>query len=198
MGQTSPVETSGVRAPLIVATVLGLLLVSGGTLAWLSSGTPVVAGAPSGSPSAVLRAGAGSHVVQLSADAAAHPDAVAVLVQLQRHYDAINNRDYVAWRSTVVAERSAALPEPRWRSDYASTTVGAIRIDRIDRAGGAPGTGLLVMVRFVSTQAVADAPTQFPAERLCWRTTLPMTPPADGAPPRLERTGGGSSVAEVC
>ena len=198
MGQTSPVQTSGARAPLIVATVLGVLLVSGGALAWLSSGTPVVAGAPSGSPPAMLRAGAGSNVVQLSADAAAHPDVVAVLVQLQRHYDAINNRDYAAWKGTVVAERAAALPESRWRSDYSSTTDGTIRVDRIDRIGGTPGADLLVLVRFASTQAVADAPTRFPAERICWRTTLPMTAPASGAPPRLDRTGGGSSVAEVC
>lgn len=187
--------TWGGRAPLVVAIALGVLLVAGGALAWATSGAPAVGGAPAGSPAAVPVAGAGPSAVQLSSDAARHPAAPAVLAQLQRHYDAINNRDYAAWTDTVVAERSAALPESRWLDDYASTKDGTIRVDRIDPA---PEGGVLVLLRFVSTQAVADAPEQLPAERLCWRTTLPMTAPSAGAPPRIQRAGGGSSVAEVC
>lgn len=183
------------RLPLVVAIVLGMLLVAGGAAAWGTGGRPVVAGPPAGSPLTVPRSGAGSDVVLLSADALAHPHARVVRDQLQRHYRAINARDYVAWSDTVVPERSTALPEARWLDAYASTTDGTIRIDRVDEV---PGGGLLVRVRFVSTQDMADAPPEFPAERICWRSTVPMTAPAPGAPPRIGLTGSGSSIAAVC
>ncbi len=88
--------------------------------------------------------------------------------QLQRHYDAINARDYEGWRGTVVQQRADGLPEPEWQQAYASTRDGTIRIDRIDRIDAAPDAGLLVRVRFVSTQDVADAPPdlQVPAHLL--------------------------------
>lgn len=183
------------RAPRVVAAVFGLLLVAGLALAWAGSALPVTAAAPRGAPSPVPGSGAGPALVEYSADTATHPHAAGVLAQLQRHFDAINARDYAAWRDTVVAARSDPLPEQEWRAAYASTVDGSIRIDRIDDV---PGGGVLVRVRFISTQDTIDAPGNLPLGRLCWRSTLPMTIPADGTLPRIDLTGSGSSTAQAC
>ena len=83
--------------------------------------------------------------------------------QLQRHYDAINERDYAQWRATVVPARAAALGEGDWQEAYASTQDGSIRVERIDPDPDVePDGGLLVRVRFISTQAVEDAPPDLP------------------------------------
>ena len=173
------------RSTTAVALVLAALLVVGGAaaLATGASGRP--------GPPEVPAAGAGSSEVELSPDAASHPDGEAVRAQLQRHYDAINERDYAQWRATVVPARAEALNETDWRDAYATTQDGSIRVERIDAA---PDGGLLVRVRFISTQAVEDAPPDLPAERICWRSTLPMR----GAPPLIDVTGGGSSAREAC
>ncbi|MCY7340350.1 MAG: hypothetical protein LH603_00390 [Pseudonocardia sp.] len=179
----------------VATVVLGASLLVGVTVAGTTAGRPVAGSPPEGAPVAVAAAGPGPAVVDLSADSLVHRHGITVRDQLQKHYQAINRRDYAAWRETVVAERSEDQPEVAWREAYASTTDGTIRVDRIDDA---PDGGLLLRVRFVSTQARSDAPAAFPAERLCWYTSLPMTPPGKDAPPRLASTGGGSSRPEVC
>jgi hypothetical protein len=168
-----------------VALLLGVLLVGGGTTAFTVRA--------SSAPAPVPAEGAGSSDVQLSADAANHPAAESVRAQLQRHYDAINERDYAAWRETVVAARAEALGEEEWQDAYATTRDGTIRVHRIETLAG-PEAGLLVRVRFISTQAVEDAPPDLAVTRICWRSTLPMR----GAPPRIDVTGGGSSARERC
>jgi hypothetical protein len=175
------------------AVVIGfvVLIVAGGVTARVVAGDPAARGAPEGAPQAVPAAGAGATAVQLSADAAAHPMGAAVRAQLQRYFDAINAGDYAAWQETVAAGRADQQPAKAWKDAYRTTKDGTIRIDRIDDE---PGEALLVRVRFTSTQAVSDAPAEIPAERICWRSTLPM----DGAPPRIETTRSGSSVNEVC
>jgi hypothetical protein len=173
----------------VVAIALGVLLVVGGGVAVASRSATGFA--PYAAPQPVPATGAGSGEVELSADAAAHPAADAVREQLQQHYDAINTRDYESWRGTVVQQRADGLPEPDWQRAYASTHDGTIRIDRIDTA---PDSGLLVRVRFVSTQDVADAPPDLQVPRICWRSTLPMR----GLPPLIDMTGGGSSAREAC
>jgi hypothetical protein len=174
-------------ATAAVAIVLAVLVVVGGAAA-LASRTR--AGPPD-----VPAEGVGSREVELSPDAADHPAAEAVLAQLQRHYDAINGRDYVQWRATVVPARAAALGEAEWQKAYATTRDGSIRVERIDPDPDAETDGgLLVRVRFVSTQAVENAPPDLPVERICWRSTLPMR----GTPPLIDVTGGGSSAREAC
>jgi hypothetical protein len=170
-------------ATAAVAIVLAVLVVVGGAAALASRG-------PSGPPE-VPDDGAGSSEVELSPDAAEHPSADAVRAQLQRHYDAINGRDYEQWRATVVPARAESLGEAEWRKAYASTEDGSVRVARIDP--DADG-GLLVRVWFISTQAVENAPPDLPAERICWRSTLPMR----GTPPLIDVTGGGSSAREQC
>jgi len=173
------------RTTAVVAIVLAALVVVGGAAALASRGR-------SGPPE-VPAEGAGSSEVELSADAAEHPAADLVLSQLQRHYDAINDRDYEEWRATVVPARAAALGEAEWQEAYATTQDGSIRVERIDRDDTSDG-GLLVRVRFISTQDVANAPPDLQVERICWRSTLPMR----GTPPLIDVTGGGSSAREAC
>jgi hypothetical protein len=179
-----PVTRSATAA---VAIVLAVLVVVGDAAALASRGR-------SGPPE-VPAEGVGSSEVELSPDAAAHPAGEAVRAQLQRHYDAINGRDYAQWRATVVPARAAALGESEWQEAYSTTRDGSIRVERIgpDPDAGA-GDGLLVRVRFISTQAVEKAPPDLPVERICWRSTLPMR----GMPPLIEMTGGGSSAREAC
>ena len=175
-------------ATAAVAIVLAVLLVVGGAAALASRNSRP-------GPPGVPAEGSGSSEVQLSPDAANHPAAEDVRAQLQRHYDAINERDYAQWRATVVPARAAALDEADWQDAYASTDDGSIRVERIDPDRGAERDGgLLVRVRFISTQRVEDAPPDLQAERICWRSTLPMR----GTPPLIDVTGGGSSAREVC
>jgi hypothetical protein len=170
-----------------VAIVLAVLVVVGGAAALASRGR---AGPPE-----VPAEGVGSSEVELSPDAADHPAGEVVRAQLQRHYDAINGRDYEQWSATVVPARAEALREQEWHKAYATTRDGSIRVERIgqDPDAGAEG-GLLVRVRFISTQAVENAPADLPVERICWRSTLPMR----GTPPLIDLTGGGSSAREAC
>jgi hypothetical protein len=170
-------------ATAAVAIVFAVLLVVGGAAA--------LASRDRGGPPEVPAEGAGSSEVELSPDAAAHPAGDEVRAQLQRHYDAINDRDYAQWRATVVPARAEALGEPEWQKAYATTRDGSIRVERIDAD---PEGGLLVRVRFISTQSLENAPQDLQAERICWRSTLPMR----GTPPLIERTGGGSSAREQC
>lgn len=172
-----------------VALLLGVLLVAGGVTALATRAS--AGSAPLAAPPSVPAEGVGSGEVQFSADAARHPAAEPVRVQLQRHYDAINERDYAGWRATVVPARAEALPEDDWQDAYATTRDGTIRVDRIDTA---PDAGFLVRVRFVSMQDVQDAPPDLQVERICWRSTLPMR----GEPPLIDVTGGGSSAPEEC
>ena len=170
-------------ATAAVAIVLAVLVVVGGAAALASrTGT---------APPEVPAEGAGSSEVEFSPDAAEHPSADAVRTQLQRHYDAINGRDYEQWRATVVPARAQSLGEAEWQRAYATTEDGSIRVERIDPD---PDGGLLVRVRFISTQDVENAPADLPVERICWRSTLPMR----GTPPLIDVTGGGSSAREQC
>ncbi len=181
----------GARFGALIAVLLGVVLVAGVAVAWFGGGRAVSAVSPSRAAPPVPATGVGSPEVLLSADARSHPAADLVRAQLQRHYDAINAKDYAGWVATVVPERSAVLTEQAWLEDYGSTQDGTIRIDRIDDIEDAR---VLVRVRFVSTQDVDDAPSEVPARRICWRSSLPMS----GVPPLIERTGGGSSVAVAC
>lgn len=172
--------------------LLIVALLGGVVLAFATRGEPLTPRpAPLREARALPAEGAGSAVVELSADARTHPAAALVREQLQAHYDAINARDWAAWADTVAPERSAALPEEDFAAAYATTRDGTIRIDRIDDL---PGRRVLVRVRFVSTQSLDAAPEAARSERVCWRSSLPMS----GEPPRIEQTGAGSSLPTPC
>jgi hypothetical protein len=96
----------------------------------------------------------GSGIVQLSPDAAAHPQADAVRALLQRHFDAINNHDYPAWTSTVVSQRARDTPEQTWQASYSTTRDGSIVVQRIEPVP----SGSVVLLSFISTQDATKAP----------------------------------------
>ncbi|GAA1858353.1 hypothetical protein GCM10009836_43200 [Pseudonocardia ailaonensis] len=170
------------------AAALALVVVAALVAAWLVGGRAFEAGAPLDAPPAVPATGVGSPVVTLSADALAHPLHQAVLDRLQAYFDAINARDRAAWAAVVTPERAAQQPEAAWQAGVRSTRDGSVRVDRIDAAG--PGT-VEALVRFVSTQDVADAPADLRVGRICWRQTLHLA----GTPPRIEP---GATLAQPC
>jgi len=180
------------RGGWVALVALEAALVTGIVIAAVTGGEPLTGRpVPLREPAPVPAEGAGSAEVQLSADARTHPVAVLVRDQLQVHYDAINARDYAAWVTTVSAQRSAVLPEEAFLAAYSTTQDGTIRIDRIDDL---PGRRVLVRIRFISTQSLDAAPPAARSERVCWLSSLPMS----GVPPRIEITGGGSSLPTPC
>jgi hypothetical protein len=173
------------------AVALALVVVAAFLAAWLVGGKAFEAGAPADAPSAVPADGVGSTAVVLSADATLHPDHQAVLDRLQAYFDAINARDHAAWAAAVTPERAAQQPEADWQAGVRSTRDGSVRVDRIVDAG--PGT-TLALVRFVSTQDVADAPADLRVARICWRQALPMT----GTPLRIASGSPSDTLATPC
>jgi hypothetical protein len=151
---------------------------------------------PSTSGPELPASGPGTATVTLSPDARDHPEGAGVRSLLQRHFDAINTRNYPGWAATVVPERAAALPEDAFRKAYATTLDGNVRVDRIEDDAPLP-TGshdLVVRFRFVSVQDPQDAPDRLRAGRICWASSLPLV----GEPRRIGLTGGGSSLPQSC
>jgi hypothetical protein len=151
---------------------------------------------PSSSGPALPVSGPGTATVTLSPDARVHPEGESVRSLLQRHFDAINTRNYPGWAATVVPERVAMLPEPAFRKAYATTRDGNVRVDRIENSAPRPSGShdLVVRFRFVSEQDPQDAPEQLRVGRICWASSLPLV----GAPRRIGMTGGGSSLPQAC
>lgn len=177
-----------IRGGPVVVVLLAVVLAAGVGVAWFGAGRAV---SPLRAAPAVPASGVGDTTVVLSDDARTHPAHELVRAQLQRHYDAINAKDYAGWAATVVTARSRALREDDWLEAYDSTQDGSIRIDRIDDLEGAR---VLVRIRFISVQDITDAPPDAPFRRICWRSSLPMS----GEPPLIEQTGDGSSSAAPC
>jgi hypothetical protein len=114
----------------------------------------------------------GPPVVQLTPDAMRHPRSGTVRRLLQTHFDAINGRNYARWKTTVTSDRIRDKTRDSWLADYRTTRDGSIVIQRIERASE---RRLAVLVAFTSTQDVADAPPQLPAQCIRWRLRLPVT-----------------------
>lgn len=167
--------------PVLVAVVA--LTVGGGLVAREvyrpGARTPQSAApATSAAPSSVEPAEQpGPARVQLTSDAAAHPDARAVRGVLQTYFDAINQRNYDMWVTTVVAERAALQGEQEWLQNYRSTRDGNVRVYRIEAA---PDDGLTVLLGFTSVQNAADAPDDLQSDCIRWRLAFPLTKDKDG------------------
>jgi hypothetical protein len=145
--------------PVLAVLVIGAGAGAGFGVRALDAG-PVTAAPVTTAPSLTTTTGPppGPGIVQLSQDATAHPQADPIRSLLQRHFDAINNRDYAAWASTVVGKRSREMSESKWLAEYVSTRDGNILVHRIE-----PGKdNTIVLLSFTSTQDQAQAPTSLP------------------------------------
>lgn len=109
-----------------------------------------------------------STTVVLAGVAADDPQAEEIRELLQRYFDAINNRDYRQWASTVTKEQSAAIGSDRWKEEYSSTADTQIFVIVINDE---PRQAQLT---FRSRQDPAKAPDK-KSECVRWEVTLPLT-----------------------
>ena len=115
----------------------------------------------------------GPGTVELTPDAAVHPQHEAVRQLLQTYFDAINSLDYEQWKTTVTKTRIQAKPRADWLKDYASTKDGSILVYRIDAVSE---QDLRVLIGFTSVQDPAKAPDELrDASCIQWRLVLPLT-----------------------
>lgn len=160
--------------PVLVVVVA--LAVSGGLLAQeyydtssseegaTETSTTVTSSQPSAS-----RQQPGSSQVELATAVASHPEGDAIHALLQNYFNAINQRDYGLWASTVTADWARGKSERQWRSGYNSTHEGDVLVYRIDPV---PQGQLRVLVAFTSTQDPEDAPADLPADCIRWHLAL--------------------------
>jgi len=118
----------------------------------------------------------GTALVRLDAPAAADPRATTVAQLLDRHFAAINAKDYDGWAGTVVSRRATDQSRESWLHAYRSTTDESVVVTNVT----ATSSGLAVGLTFVSNQDRVDAPSDVQAERICWSSTWPLVDTADG------------------
>lgn len=144
---------------LLVAVVAVATIAAGG--AWLvgrQHHDPVAAIAYAAGPS-------DDHEVALSTVADDHPRSSAVRDLFQRYFDAINRRDYSAWRSSVTDDQAHAQDVDRWRAGYATMIDSNVLVMSID------DDPLRARVRFNSQQSVDLAPSVLRAGCIDWDLT---------------------------
>lgn len=108
----------------------------------------------------------GSSEVKGTADATTHPLYNTLQPLLQRYFNAINEKDYEAWTQTVTAQRvTDQRGEGKWQEAYGTTRDGSIVMYRIEVTGDETAR---VLLQFTSTQTVANAPEELPAECIHW------------------------------
>lgn len=112
----------------------------------------------------------------------------AVLSLLQAYFDAINAKNYDAWRDTVTSQRLASTSRAEWLHNYHTTRDGSIVVYRIESGGVA---ALRVLLSFVSTQDPGAAPPDFPHTCIRWRVVFPLT--LEGAGWKLDAGPTGAS-----
>lgn len=131
--------------------------------------------------------------VEVTADAANHPQDEAVRSVLQAYFKALNAKDYDAWAETVSDARRAKTPEADWHRNFQSTKDGSIRLYRIEP--GAQGS-LRALVGFTSTQSLNEAPVDFPHECIRWRLVLPLK--FEHGSYRIDTVDGTATEHDVC
>jgi len=112
----------------------------------------------------------GPPTVQLTPDAAAHPEDQPVRQLLQMYFDSINNRNYDLWKTIVTSARIQSQPRDEWLANYRTTHDGSILVYRIE---GLARQQLQILVTFTSVQDPADAPLELPERCIRWRLVLP-------------------------
>lgn len=109
--------------------------------------------------------------IKYTADAAAHPDQPTIQLLLDNHFNSINSRSYDLWKSTVVSSKWAELPYPKWMAAYDTTEDMDWTVQRIDPG---PDGSLLVLLTFISTQDLSDAPAQLREKCVTWNVVYPL------------------------
>jgi hypothetical protein len=113
----------------------------------------------------------GSPEVKGTADATTQPLYSTLQPLLQKHFDAINAKDYDAWTQTVTTDRIRTASADKWNADYRTTKDGSIVIYRIEMTGDKTAR---VLLKFTSTQDLLNAPPELPAECIHWNVVLPF------------------------
>ncbi|HVV08834.1 hypothetical protein [Amycolatopsis sp.] len=172
-----PASTHPQRWLIPVLVVVVSLMVGGGLLAREyyrkpdSQPASILALPSTTSRPLALQPGPGT--VELTPDAAEHPQHQVIKELLQNYFDSINTRDYEQWKATVTKARIQAKPKTDWLNDYSSTKDGSILVYRIDAVSS---QDLRVLLGFTSTQDPSDAPTELSnAGCVQWKLILPVT-----------------------
>ena len=113
----------------------------------------------------------GSSEVQGTADATAHPLYNTLQPLLQQYFDAINAKDYEAWKQVVTSERVTTTKVDKWYEDYRTTHDGSIVIYRIEASGDGHAR---VILQFISVQDPANSPPEFPERCIRWSLVWPF------------------------
>ncbi|GAA2776932.1 hypothetical protein [Saccharopolyspora taberi] len=177
---TSPTRSTGrpwLKWGVPLAAVVVALAALGGLVARTPAGRPTPDATSELAPQS-LRAdeGGGQVLVDLSPDATAHPDQSTVRYLLERHFNAINFKQYDVWKETVVPARQQEKPKKLWEREYQSTDDRDIRVHRIEPG---PDSSLRVMLTFTSTQDPASSPDSR-SRCLKWNVVYPLVPDSGG------------------
>ncbi|HET6502428.1 MAG TPA: hypothetical protein VFG87_16855 [Amycolatopsis sp.] len=160
--------------PILITVVL--LMGGGGLLARAlyrqAPGLPAPVLATPGATKRPLDEQPGSHTVELTPDAAAHPQQKDVRVLLQSYFDAINEKNYDGWKNSVTRDLGATKTHAEWLHDFRTTEDGSILVYRIDEQ---PDQSLRVFLGFTSTQDPSAAPQALQVSCLRWNLVLPLT-----------------------
>ncbi|QWF83091.1 hypothetical protein HUW46_06530 [Amycolatopsis sp. CA-230715] len=113
----------------------------------------------------------GPRAVELTPDAAAHPQDDTVRKLLQDYFDSINDRNFERYRTTVTVARLQIMGSSEWHESFKSTRDGSILVYRIEAAR--PEL-MNVLVSFTSTQDPGDAPPELPERCIRWSLVLPV------------------------
>lgn len=125
--------------------------------------------------------------------ATAHPRYETVRDLLETHFIAINERDYSAWKSTVVSAKSEEMPLYEWESEYSSTYDRDVLLHRVESGAGET---LRVQVSFTSHQDPRDAPPQLPEPCVRWRVMYTLVP--ERGELRMDTSVPGSALVGRC
>ncbi|MEJ7650504.1 MAG: hypothetical protein WKF57_15945 [Nakamurella sp.] len=106
--------------------------------------------------------------VDLSAQAAKHPDATAIQKLVSLNFRSINTLDYQLWADTVTPEQSAAFGPEDWLNAYRTSKDRDIEIVAIE-----PDTRWIT-ITFNSSQAIDKAPPDEPSTCLNWKVVQPV------------------------
>lgn len=143
-------------------------------------------------PSPTSTPAIGTRLIRVTSTAASHPFAASVAALLDRHFTAINQRDYASWSATVVAQRVSEQSQSAWLKSYRSTTDDSVVVTSISSGS----TDLTVGLSFMSIQDPSDAPADLQVTRICWESQWPVVDISSGG--RIRTPAKGSTTKWAC